>query len=182
MRSFRKMQFSICSHSKAYFLKCRVFLCCFIITAPGVLYWVSKNEDHTIHKPISRMVAQGQGKNPLLQDSLQLYAPYSRHFSWSSPRLFTACFSAQPCSACCSLSPLCNESCKSWIKEKITIFNSLLSTLSFLPAFHSPSILPPGKLIWLAISLLWYCLDYLWALRTQETISLIWVTSSATDK
>lgn len=87
MRSFRKMQFSSCSHSEAYFLKCRVFLCCFIITGPGVLYWVSKNEDHTIHKPISRMVSRGQVQNPLLQDRLQRYAPYSCHFSWSSPRV-----------------------------------------------------------------------------------------------
>lgn len=131
------------------------------------------------------MLQQGQVQNPVLQGSVQLYTPYSSHFSWSSPRSFTAwwllqrgvgilqiraCFSAQPCSACCTLSSPCTQSCKSCVKKKCSL---PLTTISFLPAFHSPPILPLGKLLWMAISSLRYYLDFLWALRTQEIDSLL---------
>lgn len=145
------------------------------------------------------MLQQGQVQNPVLQGSVQLYAPYSSHYSWSCPPIahclatsakrrggilqIRAYLSAQPCSARCTLSSLCTELCKSCIKKNQNPKNNPpLATISFLPAFHSPPILPPGKLVWIAIFPLWYCLDYLWALRTQERVSLISVTSSATDK
>lgn len=79
------------------------------------------------------MLQQGQVQNPVLQGSVQLYAPCSSHFSWSCPTLLTAWrllqrgggilqirayHSAQPCSAHCTLSSLCTESCKSCIKKK----------------------------------------------------------------
>lgn len=59
------------------------------MTAPGVLYLVSKNEDQAIHKPVSRMLQLGQVQNSVLQGSIELYALYSSHFR-SFHRSFTA--------------------------------------------------------------------------------------------